>query len=225
MRGFLKISQNKLPKRSFRARLPRNFTEEARKINVSCQASWKFHRRSFQNERFARCFRQNKLPKRAFRMILPTIFTEKASKMIVSCEASSKFHRKQASKTSFSCEASSKFHRTMLPKRTFRAMLPTISTENFHFATINRPTEPYERVHPAKAKCAYRYNGVPSKISKCTFRYSVVRKMYESSARRPGQPAAYTKITISPQFRTSDQHKVTRGLHRPLHFTTLLDIR
>ena len=36
-RGFLEISQAKLPKRTFRARLPRNFT-------------------SFQNERFARGF-------------------------------------------------------------------------------------------------------------------------------------------------------------------------
>ena len=163
VRGFLEISQNKLPKRSFRARLPRNFTEQAAKKIVSCEASSKFHRRSSQNQRFVRCFRQfsqNKLPKRAFRTMLPTIFTEKASKMIVSCEASSKFHR------------------TMLPKRTFRAMLPTISTENLHFATVscNRPTESYERVHPAKAKCASSYNGVPSKISKCTFYYSGVRK-------------------------------------------------
>ena len=161
VRGFLKISQNKLPKRSFRARLPPIFTEEARKINVSCEASSKFHRRSFQNDRFVRCFRQfsqNKLPKRAFRTMLPTNFTEQASKMIVSCEASSKFHR--------------------TIKRTFRAMLPTISTENLNFATVsrNRPTESCERVHPAKAKCAYRHNGVPSKIWKCTFYYSGVRK-------------------------------------------------
>ena len=213
-RCFRQFSQKKLPKRSFRAMLPRNFTEQAAKKIVSCEASSKFHRTSFQNERFARGFRQfsqKKLPKRSFRARLPRNFTEQSSKTSVSCEASSKFHRtklpkrtfrarlprnftEQASKTSVSCEASFKFPRTKLPKRTFRAKPPTISIENLRFATVSchRPTESYERVHPEKAKCASRYNGVPSKISKCTFYYSGVRqKMYESSARRPGQPAAY----------------------------------
>ena len=52
--------QNKLPKWSFRARLPPNF-----------------HRRSLQNDRFVRGFLQiskNKLPKRTFRATPPTIF-------------------------------------------------------------------------------------------------------------------------------------------------------
>ena len=163
MRGFLQISQNKLPKRAFRAMLPTIFTEKASKMIISCEASSKFHRRSFQNERFARCFllnSQNKLSKRAFRAMLPTIFTEKASKMIISCEASSKFHR------------------TVLPKRAFRAMLPTIFTQNLRFATVSRDrhTDSCERVHPPKAKCASHYNAVHSQISKCTFRYSGVRK-------------------------------------------------
>ena len=53
LRGFLEISQNKLPKRAFRARLrqtklpkrafrarlPQNFTEQASKTNVLCEAS------------------------------------------------------------------------------------------------------------------------------------------------------------------------------------------
>ena len=161
MRGFLEISQNKLPKRAFRARLLRNFTEQASKTNVSCEASSKFFRPSFQNDRFVRGFlkiSQNKLPKRTFCPRLPRNFIEQASKTNVSCEASSKFHRTklpkrtfrarlpqnfsdQASKTTVSCEASSKFHRTSfqnerfvrgfleisqnkLPKRTFRARLP-----------------------------------------------------------------------------------------------------
>ena len=163
VRGFLQISQNKLPKRSFRAMLPTILTERASKTIVSCEASCKFHRTSFQNDRFVRCFRQfsqRKLPKRSFRARLPRNFTE------------------QASKTNVSCEASFKFPRTKLPKRTFRAMLPTISIENLRFATVSchRPTESYERVHPAKAKCASRYNGVPFHISKCTFYYSGVRK-------------------------------------------------
>ena len=162
VRGFLQFSKNKLPKRAFRTMLPTIFTEKVSKIIVSCDASSKFNRTSFQNERFVRGFKisQNKLPKRAFRARLPQNFTE------------------QASKTNVSCEASFKFPRTKLPKRTFRAMLPTISIENLRFATVSchRPTESYERVHPAKAKCASRYNGVPFHISKSTFYYSGVRK-------------------------------------------------
>ena len=66
VQGFLQISQNKLPKRAFRAMLPTIFTEKASKRIVSRDASSKFHRTSFQNERFARCFlqiSQNELPK------------------------------------------------------------------------------------------------------------------------------------------------------------------
>ena len=48
----------KLPKRAFRARLPQLFKEQACKTSISCEASSKFHRASFQNARFARCFRQ-----------------------------------------------------------------------------------------------------------------------------------------------------------------------
>ena len=163
VRGLLQISQNELPKRAFRAMLPTIFTEKASKRIISCEASSKFHRRSFQNERFARCFlqnSQNELPKRAFRAMLPTILTE------------------QASKTSISREAPSKFHRTVLPKRAFRAMLPTIFTKNLRFATVSRGrhTDSCERVHPPKAKCASHYSAVHSQISKCTFRYSGVRK-------------------------------------------------
>ena len=151
VRGFLQISQNKLPKRTFRAMLPTNFTEQASKTSVSHDASDNFHRKSFQKDRFARCFlqiSQNKLPKRAFCVMLPPNFTKRASKMIVSCEASSKFHR------------------TMLPKRAFRAMLPTIFTKNLRFATVsrNRHTDSYERVHPQKAKCASHYNAVHSQM-------------------------------------------------------------
>ena len=58
VRGFFQISQNKLSKRAFRAMLPTIFAAKASKMIVSCEASSKFHRTSFQNERFARCFRQ-----------------------------------------------------------------------------------------------------------------------------------------------------------------------
>ena len=178
-RCFRQFSQKKLPKRSFRARLPRNFTEQASKKIVSCEASSKFHRTSFQKDRFVRGFleiSQNKLPKRSFRARLPRNFTEQASKKVVSCEASSKFHR------------------TILPKRTFRAMLPTISTENLRFATVscNRPTESHERVHPEKKQnVRIATTARHPKFQNVRFTTAARAKMYESSARRPGQPAAY----------------------------------
>ena len=53
-----KFHRTLLPKQAFRAMLPTIFTEKASKMIVSCEASSKFHRTSFQNERFARCFRQ-----------------------------------------------------------------------------------------------------------------------------------------------------------------------
>ena len=203
--------------------LPTIFTEKASKRIVSREASSKFHRRSFQNERFARCFlqnSQNKLPKRAFRAMLPTILTEKASKMIISSEASSKFHR------------------TVLPKRAFRAMHPTIFTKNLRFATVSRDrhTDSCERVHPPKAKCASHYSAVHSQISKCTFRYSGVRKnvwiyrpwtdplrahknvtFYSSFGRSTprfyweGSPRA-NEISVSLQFWAIDTTFLLRGL-------------
>ena len=131
VRGVLQISQNKLPKRTFRARLPRNFKEQASKTSVSCEASSNFHRTSFKNERFARDFlqiSQNKLPKRAFRARLPRNFKEQASKTSVSCEASSNFHR-----TSFKNERFARdflqISQNKLPKRAFCASLPQIFIE------------------------------------------------------------------------------------------------
>ena len=170
----------KLPKRAFRARLPQLFTEKASKMIVSCEASSKFHRTSFQNERFARCFRQfsqKKLPKGSFRARLPPNFTEQASKTSVSCEASSKFHRTSFQNDRF-VRGFFQISQNKLPKRAFRAMLPTIFTKNLRFATVsrNRHTASCERVHPPKAKCASHYNAVHSQISKCTFRYSGVHK-------------------------------------------------
>ena len=60
--------------------------------------------------------------------------------------------------------------------RKMRGAMPR--AQNLRFATVSRdrPTESYERVHPAKSKCAFRYSGVPSKISKSTFRYSGAHK-------------------------------------------------
>ena len=60
--------------------------------------------------------------------------------------------------------------------RPMRGAIPR--AQNLRFATVSRdrPTESYERVHPAKSKCAFRYSGVPSNMSKCTFRYSGVHR-------------------------------------------------
>ena len=63
-------------------------------------------------------------------------------------------------------------------------------------------------------------------------------KMYVSLQRRAqkcmkrahgvGSRPRHTKIIVSPQFRTFDQHKVTKGFPvelKNLHFTTVLDVR
>ena len=48
--------------------------------------------------------------------------------------------------------------------RPMRGAIPR--AQNLRFATVSRdrPTESYERVHPAKSKCAFRYSGAPSKM-------------------------------------------------------------
>ena len=88
---FARGSQKKLAKASFRARLPRNFTQQATKKIVSCEASSKFHRTSCQKDRFVRGFleiSQKKLAKSTFHARLPGNFTEEASKTNVSRDAS-----------------------------------------------------------------------------------------------------------------------------------------
>ena len=110
VRGFLEISKKRLPKRAFRARLPQNFTEQASKTNVLCEASSKFHRTSFQNKRFVRGFleiSQNNLPKRAFRARLPRNFIEQSFQ-------NERFVR-----------GFLEISQNKLPKRTFRARLPS----------------------------------------------------------------------------------------------------
>ena len=128
VRGFLEISQTKLPKRAFHARLPRNFSDRASNTSVSRETSSQFHRTSFQNERFVRGFlqiSQSRLPKRTFRARLPRNFKELASKTSVSCEASSNFHR-----TSFQNERFARgflqISQNKFTKRSFRARLPQI---------------------------------------------------------------------------------------------------
>ena len=151
VRGFLQISQNELPKRAFRAMLRTIFTEKASKRIVSCEASSKFQRRSFKNERFVRGFLQ--------------ISQNHASKTSVSRDASDNFARKSFQNDRF-VRGFFQISQNKLPKRAFRAMLPTIFTKNLRFATVsrNRHTASCERVHPPKAKCASHYNAVHSQM-------------------------------------------------------------
>ena len=102
--------------------------------------------------------------------------------------------------------------------------------ENVHFATVSCKIDP---PNPTR--------GLSSKSKMCVSlqRRAIQNfKMYVSLQRRAQQcmnPARdvrgnqrHTKITILPQFRTSDQHEVTRCLRRPtqnLHFITVLDVR
>ena len=132
------VQRTKLPKQTFRARLPRNFSDQASKTSVSREASSKFLRPSFQHERFTRDFltiSQNKLPKRTFCARLPPNFTEPASKTNVSREASSKFQRTSFQKERF-VRGFLKFSQNKLPKRTFRARLPPNFTEQVYKTNV-----------------------------------------------------------------------------------------
>ena len=188
----------KLPKRAFRARLPQIFTEKASKMIVSCKASCKFHRTSFQNERFARCFRQfsqKKLPNR-----------------IVSRDASSKFHR-----TSFQNERFARcflqISQNELPKWSFRARLPPNFTEqcsqNERFARCFRQFSPKICVSlqfraittplPARGFIRQKQNVLRTTtpcIPNCDnvrFATAPCTKMYESIHREPTR-FAHTKM-------------------------------
>ena len=166
---------------------------------VSCEASSKFHRTSFQNERFARCFlqiSQNELPKRAFRAMLPTILTEKASKMIISCEASSKFHR------------------TVLPKRAFRAMLPTIFTPKFAFRySFARSTHRFLREgSSAKSKMclALQRRAFPNFKMYVSLQRRARKCMNLSTVNRPASRTQ--KCNVLLQFWAIDTTFLPRGL-------------
>ena len=154
-RCFRQFSQKKLPKGSFRARLPPNFKEEASKTSVSCEASFKFHR--------------TMLPKRAFRTMLPTILQEKASKMIVSCEASSKFHR-----TSFQNERFARCFRQFSRKICVSLQIRAIDTPLPARGFIRQK----QNVPRTTTPCIPKFQNVRFATAACT-------KMYESIHREP----------------------------------------
>ena len=125
--------------------------------------------------------------------MLPTILTEKASKMTISCEASSKFHR------------------TVLPKRAFRAMLPTIFTQNLRFATVSRDrhTDSCERVHPPKAKMclALQRRAFPNVTMHVSLQRRAQKCMNLSTVNRPASRTQ--KCNVLLQFWTDRHHVFT----------------
>ena len=178
-RCFRQFSQKKLPKRSFRARLPRNFKKkQASKKIVSCEAASKFHSTSSQNERFARYFRQfsqkilpnnrfvrgffeisqHKLAKRAFRARLPPNFIEQYFQ-------NERFAR-----------CFRQFPKKICISPQLRAMDPPNPTRGF--------IQQKQNVRLATTACHPKFQNVRFTTARCA-------KTYESSARRPGQPAAY----------------------------------
>ena len=195
--------------------LPQLFTEKASKMIVSCEASSKFHRTSFQNERFARCFRQfseKKLPKGSFRARLPPNFTVQTSKTSVSRDASDNFHRKSFQKDRF-VRGFLQISQYKLPKRAFCAMLPPNFIEqcfqNERFARCFRQFSPKICVSlqfraidtpiPARGFIHQKQN-VPRTTAPCIpkfqnvcFATAACTKMYESIHREPTR-FAHTKM-------------------------------
>ena len=196
VRGFFEISQHKLAKRAFRAMLPTIFTEKASKTIVSCEASSKFHRTSFQKDRFVRGFRRN--------------FTEQASKTSVSHDASDNFHRKNFQNDRF-VRGFLEISQNKLPKRAFRArLLPNFieqCLQNERFARCFRqfpqkicvwpqfraidPPNPTRGFIQQKQNVRLATTACHPKFQNVRFTTAACAKIYESSARRPGQTAAY----------------------------------
>ena len=107
--------------------------------------------------------------------------------------------------------------------RPMRGAIPR--AQNLRFATVSRdrPTESYERVHPAKSKCASRYSGVPSKMSKCTFRDSGVRKNVWNERMASAVARGIQKPSFYHSFGRPTSTKWRKGCSdhvRKLHFTS-----
>ena len=228
VRGFLQISQKKLPKRAFRARLPSNFTEPC-----------------FQNERFARCFRQfckKKLPKWSFRARLPN-FTEQASKTSVSRDASDNFHEKFAFRYSFA-QSTHRFLREgssakskmclALQRRAFPNFKMYVSLQRraqkcMNLSTVNRPASRTQKLWGFTTVLGDRHHVFTERVHreqmKFAFRYSFGR----STPRFYGEGwSAENEICVSLQFWAIDTTFFVRGLigrKWTLRFATVLGDR
>ena len=142
-----------------------------------------------------------------------------------------------------------KISQKKVPKRAFRARLPQILAEQCFQNTIFHNPRPMRGAIP---RVAFRHSFVQSthrilrdgsscKIKMCVslqrraiqnFQICVSLQRRAQKCMNPahdvrGNPR-HTKITILPQFQTSDQHEVTRRLRRPLQnlrFITVLEVR
>ena len=108
--------------------------------------------------------------------------------------------------------------------RTMRGAIPR--DQNLRFATVSRdrPAGSYERVHPAKSKCAFRYKRRAIKNFQI---YVLLQRRAQKCMKQVSDvqgTSRHTKIIVLPQFRTSDKHEVTTWLPvelKNLHFTTV----
>ena len=177
------------------------------------------YRRSFQNDRFVRGFGEiskKKLPKGSFCARLPPNFIEQSFQYDHFARSPFKFSQNNASKTQSLTtpgQCGEQFQELKLcisPQ--FRAIGPPNPTRGFIQQNLNA--------------CYLQRRAIQN------FNMYVSLEQHAQKCMNPahdgrGNPQR-TKITILPQFRTSDQHEVTRGLRRPLqnlHFTTGLDVR
>ena len=139
VRGFLQISQNKLPKRAFRAMLPTIFTEKASKRIVSRDASSKFHKTSFQNDRFVRGFlqiSQNNAPKTSVSRDASDNFHEKFAFRYSFAQSTHRFLREGSSAKSKMCLA---LQRRAFPNFKMYVSLQRRAQKCMNLSTVNRP--------------------------------------------------------------------------------------
>ena len=192
--------KKKLAKRSFRARPRTNFKgasktsvsceasskQQAFKTSVSCKASDNFHRRSSQNERFVRGFRQ---------------FSQKKLPNDRFVRGFLQISQNNASKTP-------SLTRPGQCADEFQALKICISKHSFVQSSHRILREQQnQNVRLATAACHPKFRNVRFATAACT-------KMYESSARRPRQPAPYQNhhfTTVSDVGPARSDERVARA--------------
>ena len=118
----------------------------------------------------------------------------------------------KASKTNVSRDASDNFHRKFAFRHSFvpsthRILREGSSSKSKMCVSLQRRAIPHFKIHVLLQR----------RTQKCM-----------NQAQEARGNTRHTKITILPQFRTSDQHEVTRGLQNEVqnsHFTSVLDVR
>ena len=180
---------------------------------------------------------QNNLPKRAFRARLLPNFVEQSFQNERFVRGFLEISQNKASKTNVSRDASDNFHRKFAFRHSFvpsthRILREGSSSKSKMCVSLQRRAIPRFKIHVLLER----------RTQKCM-----------NQAQEARGNTRHTKITILPQFRTSDQHEVTRGLReraakfafhlsfgRPMstkrregcertqadsHFTSVLDVR